>query len=157
VEVVMNTNINSMSIEELEAEVARRKEALRLRDIIDNFPNPPYNSIHGLWRVTTEGDCEGRSTKSLGVFEGSIDEIAKSLARECFYTLRFTRVESREIPAAEVPAPKSVSVSLNIESGTWDLKPNERAAVARRLFQGRPVKVNEGTYYASFVLNFEET
>ena len=26
-----------------------------------------YNNAYGLWEVTTEGDCEGKSTRKLGV------------------------------------------------------------------------------------------
>lgn len=29
----------------------------------------PYDRAYGFWHVTTEGDCEGRSTTDLGVFK----------------------------------------------------------------------------------------
>ena len=32
----------------------------------------PYDKAYGFWHVTTEGDCEGRSTTDLGVFEENI-------------------------------------------------------------------------------------
>ena len=35
-----------------------------------------YKNPYGIWIVTTEGDCEGRSTRHLGVFQGYIDDIA---------------------------------------------------------------------------------
>lgn len=28
-----------------------------------------------LYRITTEGDCEGRSTKDLGIYEGTLEQI----------------------------------------------------------------------------------
>ena len=36
--------------------------------------NAPYDNPFGIWHVTTEGDCEGRSTRDLGIHEGYIDE-----------------------------------------------------------------------------------
>lgn len=42
-----------------------------------------------LWRVTTEGDCEGRTTRNLGEHWGTIREIAKNLSRSAEYTLYF--------------------------------------------------------------------
>ena len=35
---------------------------------------PPYDNPYGIWEVTTEGDCEGRTTRRLGVYSGYIDE-----------------------------------------------------------------------------------
>ena len=35
---------------------------------------------YGTFKVTTEGDCEGKSTRDLGVHTGYIDEIAFALA-----------------------------------------------------------------------------
>lgn len=32
----------------------------------------PYDKAYEFWHVTTEGDCEGRSTTDLGVFEENI-------------------------------------------------------------------------------------
>ena len=49
----------------------------------------PYTNPYGLWEVTTEGDCEGRSRKGLGVFEGYLDDIAFYLANKAYYTLEF--------------------------------------------------------------------
>ena len=47
---------------------------------------------YGLWKVTTEGDCEGRSIRDLGMHEGFLDEIAFALADKAYYNLKFTLV-----------------------------------------------------------------
>lgn len=49
--------------------------------------NAPYDNPFGIWHVTTEGDCEGRSPRDLGFHEGYIDEIALALADKCFYEI----------------------------------------------------------------------
>lgn len=67
--------------------------------------------LYGVWEVTTEGDCEGRSTMSLGVFEGWIDEVALSLADKAMYNLFISRLESTKMTAF-VPTGKSVIVYL---------------------------------------------
>lgn len=46
-----------------------------------------------IWQVTTEGDCEGRSMKTLGYFVGGVDEIALHLANQCYYSLSFRKIE----------------------------------------------------------------
>lgn len=51
--------------------------------------NAPYDNPFGIWHVTTEGDCEGRSTRDLGIHEGYIDEIALALADKCCSIMRF--------------------------------------------------------------------
>lgn len=48
--------------------------------------------IYGIWKVSTEGDCEGRSTKDLGIHQGNIFDIVKNLRSQAFYTLDVERV-----------------------------------------------------------------
>ena len=48
----------------------------------------------GWWKVTTEGDCEGRTTSELGKFYGHVAEIAFHLAAKCYYGLDFYPIES---------------------------------------------------------------
>lgn len=55
----------------------------------------------GWWKVTTEGDCEGKSTDQLGTHYGHIAEIAFALAGLCEYSLQFQPVHDRE-PGVEI-------------------------------------------------------
>ena len=66
-------------------------------------------NAYGLWQVTTEGDCEGRSIKDLGINEGFLDEIAFSLAGEACYGLRFSAV----YPTTAYRTRRSMSVSIS--------------------------------------------
>lgn len=123
----------------------------------NTVPAPPYNNLEGWWKVTTEGDCEGRSTVDLGVHHGWIDEIAHNLSPACFYSLNFTAVpDPREKKKISGKKSDSVHVVLHIDSKTWDLSQEDRMAMAQSIFKDRPVEVTKGTYYASFVLNFLE-
>ena len=47
----------------------------------------------GWWKVTTEGDCEGRSTDQLGTHYGHVAEIAFSIKGGCGYSFRFEKAD----------------------------------------------------------------
>lgn len=116
------------------------------------FTEKDYTNPYGSWEVTTEGDCEGRSTRNLGVYIGYIDDIAFALADQCCYSLRFTRV-STDVPTPKI-ASGEVSVSLDIKSKTWDMSNADRVRHFRQLLCGRnDVTVSEGQYYASVILH----
>ena len=46
-----------------------------------------------IWHVTTEGDCEGRTTKDLGFHVGEVAAIASNLSRQSCYRLSFEEVK----------------------------------------------------------------
>lgn len=108
----------------------------------------PYDNVYGLWKVTTQGDCEGRSTRDLGIHEGNIDEIAFALADECFYSLNFRAVNPHDRELDMTPKRKTVDIQLDIDSGTWDMKPKDRAIAVSGLMQNRPVTVSESNFYS---------
>lgn len=111
-------------------------------------------STYGLWRVTTEGDCEGRSVRDLGTYEGHIDDIAFKLASQAYYSLRFSVVNPSM--RSMVPTGTKVQISLDIDTvtGTWDLHGKERAKAFAHWFKrnGREVTVGDGQYYACIEL-----
>ncbi len=116
-----------------------------------------YKNTFGTWKVTTEGDEEGRSTKDLGVHTGHIDEIAQSLGGRCFYSLHFSPFSPTPAPAEpEDKKPvRQVSIQFGIGSETWKMSPESRALVLAEIFKNRPVSVSRGQYYASVVLGFD--
>jgi hypothetical protein len=157
----MNKTLHTATIEELQAEIARKKrisEALPVTNLKNGYDSPL-----GMWHVTTEGDCEGRTTLDLGYHEGHIVDIAYGLADKCCYSLQFSRVKPDQLPKAKQPKNiKSVSISLNIDSGTWDREMNgaRRASSIDYLLKKSPSKVpfvgaQEGQYYAAVNLVFK--
>lgn len=96
-------------------------------------------SIYGTYKVTTEGDCEGRSTRDLGVHTGYIDEIAFALADKCMYSLRFTMVQPIELDLT--PKKDTVQISLDIDSGAWDLNSTDALQFFKNFFKDRNVQV----------------
>lgn len=106
---------------------------------------------YGLWKVTTEGDCEGRSVRQLGTHEGYIDEIAFKLAKQCFYSLNFKLLDANEHKDM-TPTGTKVHITLDIDSGTWDMTHDARVDHFRDILKDREVDVSPGMYYASVVL-----
>lgn len=113
--------------------------------------NPLYLNSYGNWKVTTEGDCEGRTIRDLGTHLGHVDEIAFRLAgsMQGGYSLQFQ-------PALSLPDPtpvSEVSVSLGVDSDTWDMKAEDRAEfVGLHMFRDRPVRVGPSNFHAVFIL-----
>lgn len=115
--------------------------------------NREYTKLYGTWTVTTEGDCEGKTVKNLGVHKGYVDEIAFHFADKAFYSLQFKKTA----PVGEYKIKsKEVSVSFDIDSETWGMEPSERAKVMKEVFKDRPVHIRPGNHYASFIISTEE-
>lgn len=114
--------------------------------------NAPYNNAYGIWHVTTEGDEEGCSVKSLGVHEGYIDQIAFALADKCMYVLYFSPAK----PLDMTPKAKRVHIQLGHDSDMWKMDATRRAAEVSNLLKGRPVSVYESCYSGSVKLETHE-
>ena len=97
---------------------------------------------YGIWNVTTEGDCEGRTMKNLGVWEGYVDEIAFELADKCFYKLYFK--------PAQINKPNQIKrkdVCISIDGlCSWDTKREEEIRIAKNFFEDRNVFVDYGNF-----------
>lgn len=132
------SDLSKLSTDELRAELMRR----------DAGPSPmrpgwPSSPI-GIWHVTTEGDCEGKTTRDLGIHRGHVGDIAMMLAGSCCYGLNFKPV-AQDSPKAAKTA--TTNIALDIGSGTWDMEKRSRAAsVAAWLGSGFVVR--ESNYYA---------
>lgn len=115
----------------------------------------PYNKAYGFWHVTTEGDCEGRSTTDLGVFEGNIDTIALALADRCYYyTLYFTAVDPTDYD--ETPKKDEINISISGASGLYDMTKEERLDAMRNMLKDRPVFVRDGNRADTFIISTKQ-
>lgn len=109
----------------------------------------------GLWRVTTQGDEEGRTTRQLGLHEGHLADIARTLSAESFYDLQFEPVEVLDKDKIRAPR-ESVHVTLGHDAGTSGMEKEARAAYFRAMLKDRTdVTVTESNYYGAVVLNFK--
>lgn len=83
----------------------------------------------GWWKVTTEGDVEGRSTTQLGTHYGHIAEIALSL-KGCCYSLLFEKAKEPNgvhgSPEEHHKTRKIVAKSANISLPCWSRKSGEK-------------------------------
>lgn len=104
-------------------------------------------SVYGVFKITTEGDCEGRSVRDLGTYKGYIDEIAFALADKCYYSLTFHQINPEEHKLDMTPKRKEVNITLDIDSGTWDLKGKDRIKYFENFFKDRNVEISNGNCY----------
>lgn len=109
--------------------------------------NEFYKDIYGTWKVTTENDSEGKTTKNLGTFTGYVDEIALHLADKCYYSLCFHKIQTSG--SNLTPKASKVNVSFDIESGTWSNKNIEEISKA---FANRPVTIEDCNIYSAFTI-----
>ncbi|MFA5999987.1 MAG: hypothetical protein WC783_03360 [Candidatus Paceibacterota bacterium] len=119
-----------------------------------------YTNPYGIWRVTTEGDCEGKSTRDLGTYEGRLDEIAYGLRDKQYYKLRFEKL--KDMTPAQMSTfiidfneEAEVMVSFSSDSKTWDLNPEQLKALFERILNFNTVTVKAGGCYAGVTLHFK--
>jgi hypothetical protein len=129
------SHLSTASEADLRAELARRA---KVREAMPVKFKGNYNDPVGIWQVTTEGDCEGKSVRNLGAFEGHIVDIAYALADQCYYTLTFKRT----VPVPEKPKkrPTKTTIALDIDSGSWDMKLPQRASSLQQMLASKPNK-----------------
>ena len=127
--------LKEWSTKQLEDEIKRRKQATieeRVRTEMFQKIVEVLGSPVGKWKVTTEGDVEGRSTKNLGIHEGHVADIAARLRKHCYYSLKFEAVANLRQPELdEEKGEFKINISLPIETDTWG-KDKEACAQAIR-------------------------
>ena len=74
--------------------------------------NKSWENSYGYWQVTTEGDCEGRSTRTLGVFKGHYHDIAMALADKSCYSLRFKRIPEEQMELPKIQTRDKVQITF---------------------------------------------
>lgn len=107
-------------------------------------------SLYGIWEVTTEGDVEGKTTKSLGIYTGWVDEIALHLGDRSYYVLDFKKVKPQ--PDVLNPTVKNVHVSID-GIGMYGMKSPKRKEAMTICFKDRPVMICESNFYGAFVIS----
>jgi hypothetical protein len=109
----------------------------------------------GWWNVTTEGDCEGRTTDQLGMHYGHVVEIAMSLPRGGSYSLRFEK--STNLPPEDVNAVhverQAVRTKANISLEPISYKGGEKE-IAKWL-DCPEVMVKPCNYYGAYTLELK--
>lgn len=86
----MNDDLKNFTTEQLKIEIETRKVNEEHQKIFDSLPNPI-----GLWEITTEGDCEGKSTKHIAIEYGHIAELALRYAGYT-YDLHFKQINEMQ-------------------------------------------------------------
>lgn len=156
-EIMRQEDIKEMQAIKAKKEIATKNNFVNhttVRTTMNTVKNKKYTKAQAFWKVTTEGDCEGRSVRDLGMHFGYIDDIAFALADQSYYSLCFKEIEPFDV---SVPTGNKVNVTLDIDSKTWDMKMPERKAFMENLLQNRDTAVLDGEAYASVTLVMGKT
>ncbi|UXQ89020.1 hypothetical protein Thu_177 [Bacillus phage Thurquoise] len=139
----------------LEIERKQRELAKLLKEEEDRKKPIPFDP-EGVWKVTTEGDCEGRSTRKLGTYEGHILDIVRQLAGQAYYQLAFERAKTATV-ATKLYKGSKRSVQFHVTGDREKLPSGDSNAQFRALEQhtrdGESLK--EGNYYNAVELTWE--
>lgn len=143
------TDLSHVSNSELEAELRRRKQTPPGPAFAFNEDWP--DTAVGWWKITTEGDCEGKTTRDVAIAFGHLGDLALKYANKAMYGLHFEPAVALTEDAAEV-----ANVQLAIGSGTWTK--NNDAAVMQAISKwlGPGYSVGPCNYYCSYTIEREE-
>lgn len=109
------------------------------------------HSVYGTFKVTTEGDAEGRSARNLGIYRGFIDEIAFALADKCYYSLSFSPVVVEELDTT--PTRDTVNISLELDNDLFSMNLTETKSFFQEFFKDRDVEVVEACGYGQCIIS----
>lgn len=105
--------------------------------LVKIVPETDYNEWKkpiGIWKVSTEGDVEGRSTQVLGFFEGDIYEIIKELNDKIYYN--FFIEKYKKVTSSFESDSSLKPVSVYVDSWKIDTKKHkDKHEIAKALFQ----------------------
>lgn len=97
-----------------------------------------------MYHVTTEGDCEGRSTTDLGIWEGDIADIAFHLADKSYYSLNFSPIS--------VKKPTKIT-SEKVDISSFELRDT---IISKEILGTGNFKIKKGDRYNSYTLYLNE-
>ena len=155
------SKLNKNEIAELEAKLQERKDKLnrqserfKLAKTLD--PNEVY-----LFKVTTKGDCEGRSIETIGYFRGTYANVIRYIIKKQYsYIYNFTLTVVKEEPVIEVKHEDVEDVfgwahiSFPLEQCDSIMKAENRAYCFEKWLDDPDVEVAPGRYYNGAAIHF---
>lgn len=103
----------------------------------------------GWWEVTTEGDCEGRTTSHLGTYYGHVAEIAFSL--KCGgYSLQFRKIDTQEPPPENHTPYQIVTKKTNISF--FGLNTGNSVNSVREWLDCPEIEVSHCNFYGAYTI-----
>ncbi|AMO25932.1 hypothetical protein Blue_109 [Bacillus phage Deep Blue] len=112
----------------------------------------PFDPL-GVWKVTTEGDCEGRSTRNLGTYEGHVLDIAKQLAGQAYYQLDFRRVTPKKVDSSPVSTKQEVNFRVADHGTKFGDQNDQLRLLGQHVRDGETLA--RGQYYGAAKLTWE--
>lgn len=137
------SDLKKFSDVELLAELKRRNER--------KPGDPRYESPVGLWRLTTEGDVEGRSTTTIVTEYGHVGDLLVKYADAAYYTISVDLVSS-DPPPQKKDAGCRIFADRLIVPATTGGRVSQSEMDALKKFLGPKFDVLYGEYFRSVVI-----
>ncbi|MEC4565447.1 hypothetical protein L8C07_05775 [Paenibacillus sp. CMAA1739] len=108
--------------------------------------------VNGIWEFSTEGDCEGRSTKHLGTYQGNIFDGIKKYGNQSYYRLACKKVGSYK------PSKESISKKVHFTVYDQAVKLNDPEDAISKLKSSVPAghSLTGSNYYGCIALEWKE-
>ncbi|MFB5758977.1 hypothetical protein [Paenibacillus medicaginis] len=128
-----------------------RKEVEEKAAMLQKLETEHFN-IYGIWEITTEGDVEGRSTKKLGTYKGSLFDAVKKYGDQGCYSLTCTRIGHY--------TPTNFSIERKVHFRVYDkaIKMHDYVDTASKLKDSIPDghHLTESNYFGCVALRWKE-
>ncbi|KZE65070.1 hypothetical protein AV545_03875 [Paenibacillus jamilae] len=110
--------------------------------------------VNGIWKISTEGDCEGRSIKQLGTYEGNLFDGIRLYNRSSYYSLTCERVGYLSLLTNKKPAKKKVHFQVRDET----MRKGDDQEIIKQLLPSVPdgCALSTSNYYGCIALEWEE-
>ncbi|MDY8021160.1 hypothetical protein [Paenibacillus polymyxa] len=112
-----------------------------------------HYDVNGIWKFSTEGDCEGRSTKQLGTYEGNLFDGIRLYNRSSYYSLTCERVGYLS-PTNKSPAKKKAHFQVRDSA----IRKDNNQEIIKHLLPSVPdgCALSKSNYYGCIALEWEE-
>jgi hypothetical protein len=145
--------LEDYTIKDLRAEIVRReREQLEALNYQKARAALTKLTPDGIWKVSTEGDEEGRSTKNFGTFEGNFADLALQYGRAAFYKLDIE--PALHLPDAQLnPAKEAHVTATGLLGWGGDNAISEGQCKAIEEWLGGKYSVRPSNYFKSVVIS----
>lgn len=95
-------NLSEIKLEDLKEEIKRRENREEIDKIKKNLQDK-WGNPRNIWKVSTAGDCEGRTTRFIGYFEGHLADVYAQCYNQMVYSFYLESVIPPKIEKVSAP------------------------------------------------------
>ncbi|MET3209712.1 UNVERIFIED_CONTAM: hypothetical protein ABIC26_002659 [Paenibacillus sp. PvR008] len=135
------------------SEMDRLRKEIEEKTALLSSMEQEHFDVHGIWKFSTEGDCEGRSSKDLGTYKGSLFDGIKKYGDRSYYSLSCERIGFLGVEDSK-PSKRTVHFSVKDKS----IRLHDKQDHINKLMTCTPegCVLKESSQYGCIALEWEE-